>query len=68
MEKPDLIKELQRDLARKYKLHGPKIEGIWHSLGKAQREKVMRAGAAEGQMLKSPTDRSLGDVYKFIPD
>lgn len=63
-----MIKELQRDLARKYKLHGPKIEGIWHSLGKAQREKVMRAGAAEGQMLKSPTDRSLGDVYKFIPD
>ncbi|KAB8207493.1 hypothetical protein BDV34DRAFT_191805 [Aspergillus parasiticus] len=68
MEKPDLIKELQRDLARKYKLHGPKIEGIWHSLGKGQREKVIRAGAAEGQMLKSPIDRSLGDVYKFIPD
>lgn len=68
MEKPELIKELQRDLARKYQLHGPKIEGIWHSLGKVQRERVMSAGAAEGQMLKSPIDRSLGDVFKFIPD
>ncbi|KAE8376046.1 hypothetical protein BDV26DRAFT_266480 [Aspergillus bertholletiae] len=68
MEKPDLVKELQRDLARKYRLHGPKIEGIWHSLGKAQRERILRAGAAEGQMLKSPIDRSLGDVYKVIPD
>ncbi|KNG88764.1 hypothetical protein ANOM_002815 [Aspergillus nomiae NRRL 13137] len=68
MEKSGLLKELQRDLARKYRLHGPKIEEIWHSLGKGQRERVSRAGAAEGQMLKSPIDRSLGNVYKFIPD
>ncbi|KAE8350553.1 hypothetical protein BDV28DRAFT_138936 [Aspergillus coremiiformis] len=68
MEKSPLIKELQKDLARKYELHGPKIEEIWRSLGRRQRETVMRAGAAEGLVLKSPTDRSLGDVYKVIPD
>ncbi|KAF5857574.1 hypothetical protein ETB97_005641 [Aspergillus alliaceus] len=68
MDKPNEMKGLQRDLARKYELHGPKIEKIWRSLGKCRREKVMRAGAARGEVLTSPIDRSIGDVYKCIPD
>lgn len=31
-EKPALLKELHRDLARKYQLHGTSIEQIWRSL------------------------------------
>jgi hypothetical protein len=28
----------------------------------------MKAGAADGAVLKHPTDRSLGNVYKFLPE
>lgn len=63
-----MVKELQRDLARKYHLHGPRIEQIWRSFGKEQREKALKAGAANGEVLKTRTDQSMGDIYKFIPE
>ena len=64
----DAVKDLYRDLNRKYRLHGPKIEQIWRSLNQAQRTKVMKAGAADGVVLRHPSDTSLGSVYKFIPE
>lgn len=65
---PAYLKELHRDLARKYKLHGAKLGEIWSSLGRNERRNVIKAGAAEGQVLKDPLDRSLGNVYKIIPE
>jgi hypothetical protein len=62
------VRELHRDLAGKFRRHGPRIEQLWRSLGQEQREKALRDGAADGEVLKSPTDTSMGDVYKFIPE
>ncbi|TVY90703.1 hypothetical protein LAWI1_G004706 [Lachnellula willkommii] len=63
-----VIKDLQRDLARKCRIHGAKIQEIWRSLDKGQRTQAVKAGAAEGMVLKHPSDRSMGDVFKFIPE
>ena len=68
MENGEALKELQRDLARKYRIHGAKIEEIWRSLDKSQRTRAVKAGAAEGVVLKDPSDRSLGNVFKFMPE
>jgi hypothetical protein len=62
------IKELQRDLARKYRLYGTKAEQIWRSLGKRQRAEVVKAGCADGAMLRDPGDQSLGIVYLLTPE
>ncbi|KKZ61515.1 hypothetical protein EMCG_00594 [[Emmonsia] crescens] len=50
----ELLKELQQDLARKYQLHGAKIEDIWRSLGKRNRMEAVTTGAAKGEVLKTP--------------
>ncbi|TVY18075.1 hypothetical protein LARI1_G003499 [Lachnellula arida] len=63
-----VIKDLQRDLARKCRIHGAKIQEIWRSLDKGQRTQAVKAGAAEGMVLKHPSDRSMGDVFKSIPE
>ncbi|KAI1207470.1 uncharacterized protein F4807DRAFT_469291 [Annulohypoxylon truncatum] len=62
------LKVLHSDLHRKYQTHGPKIEQIWHSLSQSDRSKAMKAGAADGAVLKHPLDFTLGNVYKFLPD
>ncbi|KAH6666603.1 hypothetical protein B0J14DRAFT_195542 [Halenospora varia] len=67
-EKVEAIKELHSDLARKYRLHGPKIEAIWRSFDQNQRAQAMKAGAADGVVLKDPLDRSMGNVYKILPE
>jgi hypothetical protein len=64
----EAVKELHGDLSRKYRLHGTKIEQIWRSLSKEQRSKAMKAGAAEGFVLKHPLDPSMGNVSKFMPE
>ena len=66
--KEDTIKELQRDLAKKYRIHGARIEEIWRSFDKGQRARAVKAGAAEGAVLKEPGDRLLGNVYKIMPE
>lgn len=66
--KPNLLKELHRDLARKYQVHGTRIEQIWRSFSKNQREKALKAGAAEGQVLKDAKDRAMCNVYKIMPE
>ena len=62
------VKELHKDLARKYQLHRAKIEPLWRSFGKGLRVKALRAGAAEGVVLKHPRDLTLGNVYKIMPE
>ena len=64
----NLLKELHGDLARKYRTHGTRIEQIWRSFNTSQRARVLKAGAAEGLVLKHPLDRTLGDVYKIVPE
>ncbi|KAH1584875.1 hypothetical protein KXX69_009137 [Aspergillus fumigatus] len=65
---PAFVKELYHDLARKYHSHGTKIEQIWRSFDQNQREKAVKAGAAEGAILADPKDRTLGNMYKLIPE
>ncbi|CAJ2502431.1 Uu.00g098250.m01.CDS01 [Anthostomella pinea] len=64
----DGVKELHRDLARKWRTHGPRLEQIWRSLGQGQRAKAMKAGAMDGVVLKHSLDASLGNVCKFMPE
>lgn len=66
--KPEIIRELHMDLARKYQLHGTRIEQIWRSLDRNQRTKALKDGAADGVVLKDPMDRALGNVYKVMPE
>ena len=53
---PSGIKELHMDLARKYALHGTKIEQIWCDFDKKQRADALKAGDANGAVLKDPED------------
>ncbi|KUI70448.1 hypothetical protein VM1G_11724 [Cytospora mali] len=54
----DLLRDLHGDLARKYKLHG----------SKGQRIKALKAGAADGVVLRHRADPSLENVCKLIPE
>ncbi|EWG54483.1 hypothetical protein FVEG_12694 [Fusarium verticillioides 7600] len=64
----EMVRELHGDLQRKWKAHGPRVETAWRSFNKAQRAKCMKAGSADGVVLKHSSDVSLGNVYKFIPE
>ncbi|KAF9873519.1 hypothetical protein CkaCkLH20_08978 [Colletotrichum karsti] len=64
----DAVKELHADLRRKYQIHAAKLETAWRSFDKAQRTRCIRAGAADGVVLKHNLDISLGSVYKFLPE
>ncbi|KAF4340807.1 Ipa [Fusarium beomiforme] len=64
----EIIKDLHGDLQRKYKAHASKVETIWRSFNEAQRAKCMKAGAADGAVLKHASDVSLGNFYKFNPE
>jgi hypothetical protein len=63
-----VVKELHRDLARKWLLHETDIVRFWKGFTKAQRVKAIRDGAMEGQDLKHSTDTSMGNVYEFMPE
>ncbi|KAF2103130.1 hypothetical protein NA57DRAFT_63799 [Rhizodiscina lignyota] len=65
---PDVVKELHRDLVGKYNKHAAVIEQYWRSFDQSQRAQCIKAGAAEGIVLKHPQDQSMGNVYKFIPE
>jgi hypothetical protein len=62
------LKELHRDLGRKYKRHEVTIDTLWRSFDAAQRSRCLKAGAADGVVLQHPLDKSMGNVYKFIPE
>ena len=62
------VRELNRDLAGKFKSHGSRVEQRWRSFGQEQREKILRVASRDGLILKDRLDRSLGNVYKIIPE
>jgi rubrerythrin len=64
----EMIKDLHRDLARKLQRHGSRVEQMWRSLGQEQREKALKDGAREGDILAHSQDASLGNVYKIMPE
>jgi hypothetical protein len=65
---PALVKMLHRDLAQKYQRHGSRIEQIWRSRDQSRRDKAVKAGAVRGNVLADPTDQSMGNMYKVIPE
>ncbi|CAO2652314.1 Nn.00g005970.m01.CDS01 [Neocucurbitaria sp. VM-36] len=64
----ETVRELHRDLERKFQRHGSRVEQMWRSLSQAQRKQILRDGSHDGQVLKNARDTSLGNVYKFIPE
>lgn len=62
------MNELHGELAWKYRMHAASIENIWWSFGKNQRARCLKADAADGVLLKHSIDKSLGDIFKFVPD
>ncbi|KAI1825033.1 hypothetical protein F4861DRAFT_220873 [Xylaria intraflava] len=65
---PELVIELQRDLARKYRTHGTRINQLWRGMPPAQRARAMKAGTPDGEVLKHSRDIAMGNVYKFMPE
>lgn len=64
----DVVRELHQDLARKYRLHGSKVQETWKSFDKSQRTKALKAGAADGAVLKYRHDTSMGNIHKMVPE
>ncbi|KAJ8066791.1 hypothetical protein OCU04_004178 [Sclerotinia nivalis] len=62
------IKSLHADLARRYELHGSKIEQIWRGFGQNQRAEVFKAGVPENVYLKHSRDWSQGNPWKVFPE
>lgn len=62
------IPELQRDLQRKYRNVGGKIETIWRTFHPKQREKAMRETVGDGKVLRNSRDPGLGGLKQFLPD
>ncbi|TGJ87658.1 hypothetical protein E0Z10_g1154 [Xylaria hypoxylon] len=65
---PELVEDLRRDLARKYRTHGPRLRQLWPGMGPAQRARAMKAGTPDGAVLKHSQDPSMGNVCKFMPE
>ncbi|KAK4150048.1 ipa protein [Chaetomidium leptoderma] len=63
-----ILKELHADLARKYNKHEAAIQSFWRGFDAEQRERCVRAGAAEGVVLRHSLDPSMGNVCKIIPE
>ncbi|KAG5938435.1 hypothetical protein E4U53_008014 [Claviceps sorghi] len=68
LESSEFLRELHSDLSRKYRAHGSAIERIWRSLDRRQRAACLKAGAADGVVLRHSKDVSLGNVYKLVPE
>jgi hypothetical protein len=64
----DFLREIHGDLARKYRRHATAIETAWRSLHCPDRIRCMKDGAKDGAVLRDPTDISLGNVYKIMPE
>ena len=65
------IPELQRDLERKYRNVGSKIEEIWRSFTPKQREEAVRETVGDGKVLKYSQDLGAGilrGVGNIMPD
>ena len=63
-----IVKELQKDLVRKYERHHDAVGRYWRSFDANQRARCMKAGAKDAKLLEHPLDRALGNICKFIPE
>ncbi|KAK1752278.1 hypothetical protein QBC47DRAFT_328954 [Echria macrotheca] len=64
----EVVRNLHKDLARRYRLHKSSLINFWRSFDSRQRARCMKAGAKDGAVLRHSLDASLGNVYKFIPE
>ena len=64
----ETVRNLHRDLVRKYELHGPRVEQMWRSLRQEQREEILRVASRDRAILDHPLDTKLSNIYKFIPE
>ncbi|KAI1195879.1 hypothetical protein F5X97DRAFT_306986 [Nemania serpens] len=64
----ELVKDLHRDLARKYRAHGARLKQLWPGMEPAQRGRAMKAGTPDHVVLKHSRDASMGNVCKFMPE
>ncbi|KAI6355305.1 hypothetical protein MCOR25_008240 [Pyricularia grisea] len=61
-------RELQADLARKYRRHSARIDNVRRSFDQRQRVRCFKSSFATGRYLKHALDRSLGDGYLIAPE
>ncbi|KAK1092095.1 hypothetical protein LTR48_005007 [Friedmanniomyces endolithicus] len=62
------IPDLHRDLARKYRNVGSKVEDIWRAFNPRQREKALRESTGDGKVLNHSRDPGLAGLRCFIPE
>jgi hypothetical protein len=62
------VQELYRDLGRKYRNIGSKVETIWRNFTPKQREIAMRESTGDGIVLKHSRDPGLGGLAHYIPE
>jgi hypothetical protein len=65
----NMLKELHKDLARTYHLHGLRFEQIWCSLDQTRRTEVFReAHAVCEPVLKDVEYQPIGNPYRIDPE
>lgn len=62
------VQELHRDLARKHRNVGGKVDGIWRNFTSKQREKAVRSSIGDGNALEHSRDDRLGVLCEYIPE
>ncbi|KAK0336719.1 hypothetical protein LTR91_015474 [Friedmanniomyces endolithicus] len=62
------IPALHRDLARKYRNVGSKVEDIWRAFSPRQREEALRESTGDGEVLKHSRDPGLDGLRCLIPE
>ncbi|KAK5731631.1 hypothetical protein LTR17_011223 [Elasticomyces elasticus] len=62
------IPELQRDLQRKYRNVGGKVQNLWRSFTLKQRETAMRETVGDGKVLRNSRDPGLDGLREITPD
>ncbi|KAF2869498.1 hypothetical protein BDV95DRAFT_577534 [Massariosphaeria phaeospora] len=64
----ETVRDLYRDLVRKFERHGSRVEQMWRSLAQKQREKILKDASYDCSILEHPLDTRLGNVCKLIPE
>ncbi|KAH9842207.1 ipa protein [Teratosphaeria destructans] len=62
------IPELQKDLQRKYRNVGAKVEEIWRNWTPSQRGEAMREAVGDKKVLRNSRDPGLGGLRGWLPD
>lgn len=62
------IQELHKDLGRKYRNIGSKVDKIWRAFTPKQRETCLRESTGDGQVLRHSRDPGVRGTREFIPE